>query len=124
MKTYTRQEGMTMWGMVGLVLIGVFFMFLLFKLLPPYMQDLKVGSAISRIANKPGAGSMSPGEIRQSITKMLDIENISSIDVPNQVEITPRGSTGKTIRLEYEREVPMTKNISVLLYFDHTANAN
>lgn len=124
MNMYTRQEGITMWGMVSIVLIGIFFMFLLFKLLPPYMEDIKVGSAISRVAKKPGAGSMSPLEIKESVTKMFDIENISNIDLEKDLEIRPRGDVGRSIRLSYEREIPMTKNISVLMYFDHQAEAN
>ena len=122
MKPMARQEGMSMWGIIGLALIGVFLLLLLFKLIPPYMDDLKVGSAISRVAGRPGAGSMSPNDLIISIDKMFDIENIRHVS-GKDVEIVPQGDNAKIIKLQYEREIPMTGNISVLLYFDHSEEA-
>ncbi len=123
MTALRRQEGMTMWGMVGLALIGIFFLLLMFKLIPPYMDDFKVGSAIKRIAKKPGAGSLPPNALIENIDKMFAIENVNHVRADKDVEIIPRGASARLIKLEYEREVPMTGNISVLLYFDHAVEA-
>ena len=123
MKKLAKQDGMSMWGVIGLILIGLFFMLLLFKLMPPYMDDIKVGSAIKRVAKKPGAGSKSANELLISIEKMFGIENISHISAAKDIEIVPQGDTAKIIKLEYEREVPMTGNISVVIFFDHSVEA-
>jgi hypothetical protein len=123
MKPVARQEGMSIWGILGLSLIGIFFLLLLFKLMPAYVDDLKVGSAIERVAHRPGAGSMTANELLVGIDKMFDIENISHVSAQKDVEIVPRGDTVKIIKLQYEREIPMTANISVLMYFDHSVEA-
>ena len=123
MKPVARQEGMSIWGILGISLIGIFFLLLLFKLMPPYLDDLKVGSAIERVAHRPGAGSMTADELIISIDKMFDVENISHVSAQKDVEIVPRGDTVKIIKLDYERVIPLTANISVLIYFDHSVEA-
>lgn len=123
MKPVARQEGMSIWGILGISLIGIFFLLLVFKLMPPYVDDLKVGSAIERVAHRPGAGSMTANELLDGIDKMFDIENISHVSAQKDVEIVPRGDTVKIIKLQYEREIPLTAHISVLMYFDHSVEA-
>ncbi|MFV1996828.1 MAG: DUF4845 domain-containing protein [Acidiferrobacterales bacterium] len=118
-----RQEGMTMWSIVSLVLIGIFFLLLAFKLVPVYIDDLKIGSAISRVAKKQGAGSKSAADLKASLQKMVDVEYISDTSFMSAVEILPRGANAKVIKLEYEVEVPLAYNISALLYFDHEYEA-
>jgi hypothetical protein len=123
MKPVTRQEGMSIWGVFGLALIGIFFLLLMFKLIPPYIDDLKVGSAIERVAQRPGAGTMTADELINSIDKMFDVENISHVSAGKDVEIVPRGDNVKIIKLHNEREIPLTANISILMYFDHSVEA-
>jgi len=115
----SRQKGMTMWSIVSLVLIGVFFLLLAFKLAPAYIDNLKIGSAIKRVANQPGAGSRSAPQLIERLEKMFDIEYVSSINPRKDIEILPHGANAKLIRLEYEVEIPLAGNISALLVFDH-----
>ncbi|MCG6976378.1 MAG: DUF4845 domain-containing protein [Acidiferrobacterales bacterium] len=123
MQTVKQQQGITMWGMMGLALIGIFFVLLFFKLFPPYMEDMKIGSAIKRVANQPGAGSKGPAELVESIDKMFQIEDITRVTAAKDVEIIPRGENARLIKLEYEVVVPFAGNISILLEFDHAAEA-
>lgn len=123
MMNIRRQDGMTMWSIVSLVLIGIFFLLLAFKLIPPYIDDLKIGSAIKRVANKPGAGSKTADELRISLQKMFDVEYISDTSFVKAIEIRPRGPNAKIINLEYEVEVQLAGNISALLYFEHEYEA-
>lgn len=120
----SRQEGMTMWSILSLSLIAVFFLMLAFKLIPAYVNDLKVGSAIKRTANKPGAGSKTVADLKVSVQKMFEVEYISDTSFVNAIEIQPRGANAKIISLEYEVEIPLVGNISVLLYFEHEYEAN
>ena len=51
------QKGMTFWGLSFVLGVLAFFLFLLFKLLPPYLIDLKVstmvaGNRLSGVAQK------------------------------------------------------------------------
>jgi hypothetical protein len=123
MQILKRQQGMTMWGMAGLALVGIFFVLLFFKLFPPYMEDIKIGSAIKRVAEKPGAGSRGPAELLLSIDKMFSIEDITRVTAQTDIEIVPRGENAKLIKLDYEVVVPFAGNISILLEFDHAVEA-
>jgi len=118
-----QQQGMTMWSIVSLVLIAVFFLLLAFKLLPAYMEDLKIGSAIKRVAKQPGAGSRTVPQLVERLEKMFDVEYISDTRILKEIEILPRGANAKLLRLEYEVEIQLAGNISALLYFDHEYEA-
>lgn len=100
--------------MIGVV---VFFLFLFFKLLPPYLEDLKVTTAINGLASEANAGAMSKGELVNRLSKRFDIDDITNVK-PNQLRIETRGRV-KYMRLSYEVVVPMVYNVSVLLEFDH-----
>jgi hypothetical protein len=118
MQSIVKQRGITLWGVAFIIFVGVFFLFLAFKLIPPYMTDWNVGSALKRVASQPGASGMTPRELRASISKQFDIDYISSMD-PYNIQISATDS-GETISSNYSVEVPMMGNISALLYFNHT----
>lgn len=118
-----RQEGMTMWSIASLAMLGIIIILLAFKIVPPYMEDFKIGSVIKRVASQPGAGSKSVPEIIVSLEKGFDVEYVSSINPSKDMQIRPRGANSKLISLEYEVEVPLVGNLSALLYFDHEYEA-
>ena len=114
------QQGMTFWGLASILAALAFFLFLLFKLLPPYLADLKVSTALDGLARQPDAGSMSKGEITASLSKRFDIDDVTHVRLDQDLTIELRGRT-KVIRIRYEAVVPMAFNISALLEFDHVA---
>ena len=116
------QRGMTIWGLASLLAILAFFLFLLFKLLPPYLDDLKVSTALKGLAQESDVGSMSRAEIIKSLNKRFDIDDVDFIRFDTDLIIQMRGRT-KIIRIRYEAVVPMVFNISALLEFDHVAEA-
>jgi len=115
--TLKQQRGMTMWSAAFVVGVVVFFLFLFFKLLPPYLEDLKVGTAINGLASEANAGAMSKTELVHRLEKRFDIDNVTNVK-PNQLKIEARGKV-KYMRLSYEVVVPMAYNVSALLEFDH-----
>ncbi len=119
MQNRKYQSGMTMWGMLFVLGTLAFFLFILFKLIPPYLDDFKVKSALDSLGQQPEAGTMSPGEIQEAIRKRLEIDSFDSFDLSKSLTIVPRGRM-KVIRISYETVVPMVSNISVLLDFDHS----
>jgi hypothetical protein len=113
-----RQSGMTMWGMLFVLGTFAFFLFLLFKLVPPYLDDFKVKSALESLGRQPEVGTMTPGEISEALRKRLEIDSYDSFDLSKSLTIEPKGRK-KIIRISYETVVPMVSNISVLIDFDH-----
>ena len=114
-----RQSGLTMWGMLFVLGTLAFFIFLFFKLLPPYLSDMKVKSALEGIGRQPDAGSMSVADISESIRKRLEIDSADDFDLSKSLTVTAKGRT-KVIRINYESVIPMVYNVSALITFDHS----
>jgi hypothetical protein len=119
MQNLKRQAGMTMWSLLFVLGTLAFFLFLFFKLLPPYMDDFKIDSALSSLARQPEAGTMANSEIQEAIRKRLEIDNADTFDLSKTLSISTRGKM-KVIRINYETVVPMAFNVSALLSFDHS----
>ncbi len=118
MQNPKRQAGMTMWSMLFVLGTLAFALFLLFKLLPPYMDDFKIKSALDSLGRQPDAGSMTLPQVKEAIRKRLEIDSADNFDLDKTLFVEPRGKM-KSIRISYESVVPMAFNISVLLNFDH-----
>lgn len=111
----TRQAGMTMWSAAFVIAVAVFFLFLLFKLLPPYLEDLKVRTALEGLARE--SSGMSPPELVARLEKRFDIDNVTNVRA-QELQIQSRGRS-KVMRIDYEVVVPLAFNISALLEFQH-----
>jgi hypothetical protein len=118
MKARNAQKGITMWGLMMIILIGVFFLFLFFKLFPAYMQDWEVSSQLESVAHEPNARNLSPDDIMTAIEKRFEIEDIDNIRPRRDIKIVPEGN-GVAIDLNYNVEIEMLGNANVILYFDH-----
>ncbi len=117
--TRSQQCGMTMWSAAFVIGVSVLFLFLFFKLLPPYLEDLKVRTAINGLAAESGASAMSKAELVSRLEKRFDIDNVTNVK-SNQLAIETRGKA-KVMRLSYEVVVPLAYNLSALLEFDHVS---
>ena len=118
MQNLKRQSGMTMWSLLYVLGTLAFALFLFFKLLPPYLTDIKIKSALESLGRQPDAASMSKGDISEAIRKRLEIDSADSFDLSSTLTVEARGSS-KVIRIAYETTVPVMFNISALLNFDH-----
>lgn len=107
-----------MWGMFMISLMVVFFALLLFKLIPPYLQDLKVKTALDSLEQQ-ASGGMSNPEIKEALRKRFDIDDVKHVDL-SDITIQRRGAL-KVVNIEYEAVVHLVLNISALLEFDHSA---
>lgn len=113
----SRQRGMSMWSAMFVIGVVAFFLFVFFKLIPPYLEDMKVGSALDSLARDPNIGSMSKGEIMEGLSKRFDVDNVTAVK-PGQLELKPMGKM-KSLVMNYEVVVPLFYNISLLLEFSH-----
>lgn len=118
MNLKSRQRGVTMWGMFMISLMVVFFALLLFKLIPPYLQDLKVKTALASIEREAGSGMSNP-EIMTALRKRFDIDDIEHVELAD-ITIQRRGAF-KVISIQYEAVVHLVLNISALMEFEHAA---
>jgi hypothetical protein len=118
MRYPASQRGMTMWGLLFVLGVLAFFLFLGFKLLPPYMTDFKVRSALDSLARQNDFSSMSKADIGEALSKRFDIDMVEGVDLSSSLTVDTRGRM-KVVRIKYEAVIPMVFNISALLEFDH-----
>jgi hypothetical protein len=114
-----KQAGMTMWGVMIVIALIVFFTLLTLKLLPPYMENAKVRSVLKNLSKEPGIGAAPPEELMAMLQKRFDVEDIERVNLRRDLKIEAKNKV-KTIRVSYETRVPLVYNISALLEFNNS----
>jgi hypothetical protein len=120
MKLRLQQTGATLWSMISISVLVIFFALLLIKLIPPYLSDMKVRAALDSIERQAKGSSMSNAQIMISLEKRFDIDSITHVNLREDVVIEREGRM-KIVRIAYEAQIPLVFNISALLEFDHSA---
>ncbi len=120
MLTGNKQNGMTFWGLLVVAAVFIFFVMLFFKLLPPYMEYAKVKAALDGIAKQPGTADMEKSQIKAAFDRRFNIDSVDNIDL-NKALIVEKKPGSMSIRLTYERRVPIAYNVTALIEFDDTA---
>lgn len=119
MKFRSRQSGATIWQMVSIGFLVVILALLLMKLLPPYLSDLKISGALSSLQKQAAASPMSKKDILIGLEKRFDIDDITVVDLRQDVIIQRQGRMA-TVTIDYEVQVPLIFNISALMEFNHS----
>lgn len=119
MRLRSRQSGVTIWQMISVGFLVVIFALLLMKLLPWYLADLKISSALSSLQKQAAASPMSKREILIALEKRFDIDDVKHVDIRQDVIVQKRGRTA-TVTIDYEGVEPLLFNIAALMTFKHT----
>ena len=115
MKLLSAQRGMTLIGwLLTLVLIG-YFVLLVLRLAPGYLEYLNVAKTLESLHSESTLAEMTPAEIRKIIGKRFDVNDVHSI-TPKDVKINKeRGRM--IIGVDYEVRAPMLGNVSLVTHF-------
>ena len=120
MKLKSQQTGATLWSMISISVLVIFFALLLIQLIPPYLADMKVRAALDSIERQAKGGTMRNAQIMIALEKRFDIDSITHVNLREDVVIEREGRM-KIVRIAYEAQIPLVFNISALLEFDHSA---
>ncbi|MGB5511858.1 MAG: DUF4845 domain-containing protein [Woeseiaceae bacterium] len=111
-----RQQGMTTMGVVILVAFLGIFAFAGIRLVPVYLNYMKVASIVSGVVQEfDGAGATS-NMIRRSISNRFDIEMVSEIQ-SKDVTVT-KVQNGYEVAAVYSHKAPFIANISFVVDFE------
>ena len=111
-----RQQGMTTLGVVILVAFIGIFAFAVMRLVPVYLNHMKVASIVSGVVQEfDGAGATS-NIIRRSISNRFDIEMVSEIHAKDVTVTKVNG--GYEVAAVYSHKAPFIANISFVVDFD------
>lgn len=116
MRGLQRQRGMTAISMMVVVAIGTFLVLIALRLFPVYIEHFKVASHLKTLAEESGAARMSDGEIRQTLKKRFDIDDVTN--VTRDDIFIERSKDGRTIvAIEYEVRTPALGNVDMVVSF-------
>jgi hypothetical protein len=118
-----RQRGMTMIGILVLVVVVGAWVYAGIRMTPKYLEYMRVASTLEKVRDEFDAN---PGTtefmLRKAVERHFDIEMVNVI-TSNDIEITKDGGMF-TMRAAYEDTVPLVYNVSFLLEFDKSVEVN
>jgi Domain of unknown function (DUF4845) len=113
-----RQQGMTFIGLVCiLVLVGIVG-YAGVRLVPVYLNYMKLARTMESAAAEFKGEAPNLDNVRTSISRHWDIEDITGID-QKDIEIT-KDDGGLTLHAAYDDTVPYVANVSLSVHFDKT----
>lgn len=115
------QDGMTGAGWVIVLAIVLFFMFMLIKLTPAYLEYFSIKSSMASVAEQ-NVGNSSTGEIRRLLEGRFNINEVKSVKASDAKIKDITG--GRALYIKYERRISLFGNISALLEFEHEVPLN
>ena len=107
---------MTTLGMIILVSFIGLFVYAGLRLAPVFLNYSKVSSVVSGVRQEFDSQGASPADIRRSIQRRFEVEDITIIKY-RDVKVTP-ASGGFQVGASYEHTVPFIANISFTVHFD------
>ncbi len=113
----SRQQGMTV---IGLVFVAVFvgiFAFAVLKVVPAYLEQMKVGSILEDVKRELDGSGSSISQIRNAIGKRLNIEMVTGIKAQD-FSIKKSSAGGYVVQAKYERREPYLGNVYLVVAFD------
>jgi len=118
MKSMTnRQNGMTLISFLAVFVVAGFLVLLALKLVPVYLDHMKVKSSLEGLKTEAGLADKPAQEIRKMLQKRWDINSIQDLSAEESVFIEKK-SGGMKIQVAYEVEKPVMGNMSALIKFE------
>lgn len=117
MKLNSKQQGMSMIGLlIGMCFFG-FFVYAGIRLGPIYSEYYSVVKAMKLVANKPGASSKTPADIKNEMLKSFYTSYIERVTAKDIKIIRSRG---KQLQVKYEVQESFIGNLDFLIRFEKT----
>lgn len=117
-----KQQGMTMIGWILVLGLIAFFVTVVLKLAPAYMEYSKVSSVMEATATESGIASKGKKEILELINKRFRINDVKTVSAKD-VKITKNGSK-LDLQIVYERRESFMGNVDVVASFDKKVTTN
>ena len=117
----SRQRGASLLSMAFLAIIVGFFLLMAMRVFPSVNEYLTIRKAVSQIMkNNPG----SPGEIRNSFEKTVEVEYSIHTISAKDLDIRPIGETGGfTTSYAYNVEIPVVEPVFLLVKYAGSAKS-
>lgn len=117
---HTPQRGMTVIGMLLLLIVIAFVALIAMKVVPMYIELYTVKSTVESIRNEPQLAQMSTQDIHNAIQRRFDIGYVERIKARDlKIRNDPSGR-GRVLELVYDDERELFYGLFVLLKVNET----
>ncbi|HXZ96832.1 MAG TPA: DUF4845 domain-containing protein [Burkholderiales bacterium] len=110
-----RERGLTMTGFLTLSIVLIFAAFLVFRLLPPYLEYFAVQKAVDGVARDLDLQTATSRDVRGAFDKHALIDNITTI-TGEDLEIVRQGDD-VVVNANYSVKVPIIANVAACIDF-------
>ncbi|MDF9391599.1 MULTISPECIES: DUF4845 domain-containing protein [Methylococcus] len=111
-----HQHGLTFIGFVLLMAVAGFFLLLLFRLGPVYLNHYKVSSSLESLKSDQQLPEKTREDILKTLEKRWDINMVDSVTTKD-VKIT-RSDGSLRVQVAYDVVRPIVGNVAALIHFD------
>jgi Tfp pilus assembly major pilin PilA len=116
----SEQRGMTVIGMLLLLIVIAFAALIAMKVVPMYIEYYTIKSTIESIRKEPQLAQMSPTDIHNAIQKRFDIGYVERLNARDLKIRNDAQSRGRVLELVYEDERELFYGLYVVLKVDET----
>ncbi len=116
MKTRRYQKGMTAIGWLLVLGLIAFFTLITLRLVPLYLEYIKVESVLESLEAEPGITNSSRSEIVGLISRRFDVNDVRNVD-PKLVKVS-KDKGVLSVSIHYERREHLLANVDVVATFD------
>ena len=113
-----RQRGITAIGFVLIAAIAVIIGFAILRLMPMYMEQMKIAQVLSDVKSELDGQAPNPTSISKSLKKRLDVESVSAVEAQD-FAIT-KTEYGYELGIFYEDRTSYLGNLYLVLEFDNS----
>lgn len=122
MKAISKQQlGVTFGGFIMIAILFIVVAIFSMKLIPTYLEDVKIKKAFEAIVRDPAMRGASVTEIKNSYVKRaMTMDDVKSI-TQDDIEIN-RDNGRLTLSASYSKKIPLAGNVSLLIEFNPSAS--
>ena len=114
-----KQRGLTITGLISVLLVLVLLLLLSFKIIPAYLEYNNVQKHFKAMAVDPALRGASRADMNRSWAARTTIDDVKSLS-PDSIEYTKEGNAW-VISADYSVKVPLFKNVAACLDFHPTS---
>ena len=119
MRLRKSQLGMSMFNLMYVLITLAIFGYVGMKLMPIYLESVKVKKAVEAVAKAPNAATQSQKALVDALLKRLDFDSVTTINHRNWSDYVAIVKKKGSVRISatYDAPVPLFLNISVVAKF-------
>ena len=110
-----RQAGITAIGFLFLAAVFGLVGFAAIKLVPLYLQEMKLTSVLDDVKEELDGRGATPGQIRSALQRRFDV---NSVTLPTESVKINQSRNGYQVSIQYDNRTPFIANIWFLMTFD------